>query len=114
VRVPCSQDQCQKRARWLPVVLLRRSAKSEPASVRFRRLGYCDEHKAASTLPTVLSDEGFARLAKHLRESGLPEPKPQYSELVWERLLPADLQRLARRQDQTLSPPKDPDGGPAF
>jgi len=112
--VPCSQDQCQKRARWLPVVLLRRSAKGEPASVRFRRLGYCDEHKAKGTLKTVLSDEGFARLAKHLRESGLPEPSPRHSELVWERLRPADLQRLARRQDKTLSPPEDPDGGIAF
>ena len=112
--MPCSQDQCQKRARWLPVVLLRRSAKGEPARVRFRRLGYCDEHKAASTLKTVLSDEGSARLAKHLRESGLPEPKPQYSELAWERLRPADLQRLARRQDKTLSSPADSDADIAF
>lgn len=112
--MPCSQDQCDKRARWIPVLLLRRRPSDTPARVKFRRLGYCDDHRASSTVETFLSDEAHARLAKHLRESGHPEPVRKHASLAWEKVTQADLGRLQRRQDRTLSPPRDPDEGIAF
>lgn len=112
--MPCSQDQCEKRARWVPVLLLRRKAKDDPTRVKFRRLGYCDDHRASGTAATFLSDEAHARLAKHLRENGLPEPVQKLTSLTWEKATQSDLGRLARHQDHTLSKTSDPDEGIAF
>jgi len=113
----CSRDQCQARARWIPVLCLhpRRAGKGPPTRVRFRRVGYCEAHRSETTLDSLLSAEGAARLSKHLREAGLPEPDPRLTELSWERARPADVQRLARKRD--LTPAKttdDPDEGIAF
>lgn len=109
--MPCSLDKCPRSPRWVPVLALRGRRADEPTRVKFRRLGYCDEHREACGLDTFLSGEGSAKLSKLLREAGLPEPDPRLTELAWERVASSDRSRLANRQDHTTS--EAPDEGVA-
>lgn len=101
--MPCSQDDCQQDAKWRPALELRASAKSKPRRLRFCRLGYCDDHRSAATLETFLSDEGWHKIAKHVRTLGLGRVDPKLTTLVFEPLTEADLAQLASGQDHTLS-----------
>lgn len=105
--MPCSQDQCPRTPRWVPVLELRAKRSDSPTRAKFRRLGYCDEHQKTCSLETFLSDEGSVKVSKLLREAGLSEPDPRLTALTWERTKSSDRSRLASRQDHTLTEPSD-------
>lgn len=102
--MPCSQDDCQEAPLWRPILELRRSRKDPPARVSFSQLGYCDEHKATSNLATFLSDEGFTKITKFLREAGRESPDRSLTTLGWSPISPAEAAALEADQHHTLSP----------
>ena len=101
--MPCSQDDCPADPRWQPALVLHPRRGGSTSKATFCRLGYCDEHRQIATVETFLSDEGFVKLAKFMRESGKAPPDRALVELDW---LPIDditKQSLAERQDHTQS-----------
>jgi hypothetical protein len=72
------------------------------------QLGYCDAHKATAVLSDYLSDEGFTKLAKFIREAGKPIPDKSLTTLGWEPISPEDAAELSLDQHRTTSaPPTD-------
>jgi hypothetical protein len=72
-----------------------RSAKKGPVTLlRFSQLVFCDEHKATSTLESFLSDEGFVKISKYMRENGKKAPAQRNTTLAWEKLSPELLETL--------------------
>ncbi len=102
--MPCSQDDCQSNPLWRPVIELR-SRRGGPAErVSFTQLGYCEIHKASSNLATFLSDEGFTKISKFLREAGHDTPDRPLTTLSWAAITPDEAETLAKDQHHTLSP----------
>ena len=83
---------------------LQKSSKHDPMLVKFHQLGYCDHHQTTLKIDAFLSDEGFTKLAKHLREAGKGRMQKKLSVLLWEELTDKDLAKLAGRQHRTRSP----------
>jgi hypothetical protein len=81
----CSQGDCQTDPAWTPVLEVRRRETDRATRVRFLALGYCDEHKRATKLANLLSDEGHVKISKYLRERGKPSPSQKLTTLAWER-----------------------------
>jgi len=104
--VPCSHEDCPQRPRWKPVLLLRQNPRSlNRRKLTFRQLGYCDDHKQATTVEALLSDEGHDKIDKVLREAGREKIDPRATTLSWEKLTEADRRRLRRVQHHTSTPP---------
>lgn len=101
--MPCSQDDCQGDARWRPVLELRSKKDSKPLRLHYIKLGYCDEHQRTTTIDTVLSDEGAAKIAKQVRELGLGKIEPRLTTLAWKPLTSAEVSHLSSGQDHTLT-----------
>lgn len=75
----------------------------------FLQLGYCAEHRHASSPATFLSDEGFSKIAKTLREAGKEKIDRRHTTLAWEPLTRTDLRRLGRSQHHTVAVAKTTD-----
>lgn len=104
---PCSHDDCREPARWQPLLELRSGPRAVPRRLTFLRLGYCDEHRQTLGLGPLLSDEGFAKIARDLREAGREKISRDATTLAWRRLANYDLRRLLCSQDRTSSPRGD-------
>jgi len=88
------------------VLLLRQNPRSlNRRKLTFRQLGYCDDHKQATTVEALLSDEGHDKIDKVLREAGREKIDPRATTLSWEKLTEADRRRLRRVQHHTSTPP---------
>jgi hypothetical protein len=72
--MPCSTPGCARTPRWRPSLDLRSRKDGSPTRLTFVRLAYCDEDKEKAKLETFLSDEGFSKIARHLRERGKEVP----------------------------------------
>ncbi len=103
----CSHDDCKEPARWRPALELRARKGSEPRLARFTQLAYCDQHRASLGIETFLSDEGFVKLVKHVREAGLAAPSKQHTTLTWVKLTPEEMDTADERQQQTTTPVED-------
>jgi hypothetical protein len=100
----CSHDDCQLPPRWKPVLELRSKARATSRRLRFTQLGYCDLHKRTTSLSTFLSDEGFNKIAKTVREAGKERIDQRHTTLAWEPLTGADRRRLGHTQHHTATP----------
>ena len=67
----------------------------------FSQLGYCDEHKSVLNLASFLSDEGFTKITKFLREAGHAAPDRPLTTLGWNELDPDEAAALAENQHHT-------------
>lgn len=105
--MPCSQDECPSEAHWQPVIETRWRRGEKPERCALLQLGYCDGHKTTSSLATVLSDEGFTKISKFLREAGRPSPDRSLTTLGWNELDPFEAAELAERQHHTQSPEEE-------
>ena len=84
-----------------------RSAKKGPVTLlRFSQLVFCDEHKASSSLESFLSDEGFVKISKYMRENGKIAPVQRCTTLTWKMLSEAELTQLAPAVE-AAKPPED-------
>jgi hypothetical protein len=99
--ISCSHDDCQSPSRWKPVLLLRSRPRDAGRQISFERLGYCDAHRESLTLATFLSDEGWKKIARALREAGKEKCDQNHTLLTWTRLSKADLHRIGRLQHHT-------------
>jgi len=79
----CSHDDCPDSPAWHPAIVLRSRRSAAPRRAVLVHLGYCDGHRGSLTLATFLSDEGFTKLAKHVREAGKPAPDRPLTTLEW-------------------------------
>jgi hypothetical protein len=92
--MPCSQGSCQKDGRWRPALDLR-SRKAGPATrLHFTELAVCDGHKEVATVSDFLSDEGFTKIAKFMREMGKKPPIQRNITLAFELLTPEEQAKL--------------------
>ena len=90
----CSFDACNKEGRWQPVLELRVRKKDPPTKARLVKLGYCDGHKQVMTIDDVLSDEGFTKISKFMRERGKQPPSKRNITLVFEELSDTEVMKL--------------------
>jgi hypothetical protein len=54
--------------------------------IRFVEIGYCDEHQEKTTISSLLSDEGGAKITKYAREHGLGTADTKKATLSWEKI----------------------------
>jgi len=108
--MPCSTENCSNEASWQPVLEMRSAKKGPVTTVKLTQLVYCDTHKAASTLASFLSDEGFVKIAKFMRENGKKAPAQRNTTLTWSKLSPELLETMS---PMTIAQP-DPDDDLAF
>lgn len=90
----CSQGRCQNPCEWKPVLELRTKKSDPPTRLRFKTLGYCTEHKSGLVLSNFLSDEGFVKIAKFMRENGKPSPVQKITSLAFEALTKEEIKTL--------------------
>lgn len=88
---------------------LRASPRGTARRLYFEQLGYCDAHKKSTTIATFLSEEGWDRMAKTLREAGKERIDRRSTTLAWELLTGKERQQLGRSQHRTTSPKKQDD-----
>jgi hypothetical protein len=80
----CHLNNCKNPGTCSPVLELRpRKNKSGP-KLRFKDVSVCDEHRETSTIDTFLSDEGYTKISKQLREAGKTPPARKNITLSWE------------------------------
>jgi hypothetical protein len=89
----CHVDNCRNPTRVLPVLELRRKKGEKPRRVWLREVSACEDHSRTLTLDDFLSDEGFDKLTKHLKQRGLPTPSRRLTTLAWEELPPDQITR---------------------
>jgi hypothetical protein len=102
--MPCSQDDCQEAPLWRPVLEMRSRRGEAPTKVSLDQLGYCESHKKSSGLATFLSDEGFTKITKFLREAGRDSPDRSLTTLGWSSLSSTEAALLETDQHHTMSP----------
>lgn len=112
--MPCSHEDCPRSPKWVPVLELRSGPRAVPRVLKFMRLGYCDEHRGATTLGSLLSEEGFNKIAKILRESGKEKISRDATTLAWRPMSYADKRRLSRSLHHTHAAPEPDDEELAF
>jgi hypothetical protein len=98
--MPCSTPGCARTPQWRPSLDLRSRKDGSPTRLTFVKLAYCDEDKEKAKLETFLSDEGFSKIARHLRERGKEVPVQKLTTLAWTRLDATSLAALSSDQDQ--------------
>jgi hypothetical protein len=80
----CYLAPCATPGIWQPVLNLRARADGPVTLLRFTSIRVCDDHKATSTVDSFLSDEGFHKLAHHMRDAGKTVPRQRLTTLSWE------------------------------
>lgn len=108
----CSHKGCPNAPAQRPVLETRSKIGRKITRVTFCQLGYCDEHRQSYALDDLLSPEGHAKLAKFMREKGLPEPDQKLTTLGWRPLDESDLEDLEDNQHHTNT--RSPDDDLAF
>lgn len=104
-KLACSREECPEPSRWRPVLELRTGPRAGPRRLHLLQLAYCDAHKRESTLESFLSDEGWNKITKTVREAGKERRLDRQSTtLSWERLEKEDLKRLRKKQQHTAAP----------
>ena len=79
----CYHRNCSKTPKWHPVLILRSRKNSSPFRMKFLQLLFCDSHRESYTLNDLLSDEGFTKISKFLKENGKTAPSQRCTILDW-------------------------------
>jgi len=82
--IPCSRTECPGSGTWTPVLLLRQQRGEKGLKARMLEIRQCTFHKEASGLEDFLSDEGWDKLSRHLREAGKGRFMKNFTTLTWE------------------------------
>jgi hypothetical protein len=106
----CSTENCSNDATWQPVFEMRSAKKGPVTTVKLTQLVFCETHKASSNLASFLSDEGFTKIAKFMRENGKKSPAQRNTTLTW---LQLSTELLETMSPLTITEP-DPDEDLAF
>jgi hypothetical protein len=80
----CKKEECPGTGIWVPVLLVRKRKEEKPLRVRFGEIFQCEFHKDHGTVADYLSDEGWDKLQKHLREAGKGRFIHSLTTLTWE------------------------------
>ena len=102
--MPCSFNNCKGSGRWAPILELRSRKNGAVTCLTFKKLAYCDEHKTTSSLTDFLSDEGFTKIVKHMRENGKVAPVQRNTTLAWKALSENEQQQLSPIVDAAKPP----------
>jgi hypothetical protein len=81
----CYLSPCTEPGIWQPILNLKSRSNGTVTALRFAAIRACDKHKTASTVDSFLSDEGFDKLARHLRDAGKSAPQRRLTTLSWKR-----------------------------
>jgi hypothetical protein len=80
----CSKQDCTANGIWIPVL------KCTPDKKNFLtakiRLPLCDDHKAATTINDLVSNEGWKQICQVAINAGRKPPRREYTTIEWERL----------------------------
>jgi hypothetical protein len=66
----CSRKGCERNGIWIPRLLLRQKSDGPVLGASLPNWPVCAECKLDCTIDAFLSDEGWNKIAKHLREVG--------------------------------------------
>jgi hypothetical protein len=102
----CSFTCCKGSGCWTPILELRSRKNGNITCLTFKTLAYCNEHKKTSVLADFLSDEGFVKIVKHMRENGKVAPVQRCTTLTWKMLSETELAQLAPAVE-AAKPPED-------
>lgn len=91
----CSFNNCNGSGSWTPILELRSRKNGAVTCLTFKKLAYCNEHKTTSSLADFLSDEGFTKIVKHMRENGKIAPVQRCTTLTWKNLTEAEQTQLS-------------------
>ncbi len=81
----CARVKCTGQGIWVPVMLLSRTKKDEkPIRASLPEILQCETHKDVSTVADFLSDEGWDKMMRHLRENGKGVMVKNLTKLDWE------------------------------
>ena len=81
----CYLADCTAPGIWQPILNLKSRSNGAITTLRFKTIRVCDEHKTASTVDSFLSDEGYDKLSRNLRDSGKSVPQHRLTTLSWEK-----------------------------
>jgi hypothetical protein len=97
----CYLAACDTLGIWQPILNLKSRSNGAITTLRFKTIRVCDEHKKESTVDSFLSDEGFDKLVRHLRDAGKTIPLHRLTNLSWERA-PIDPSMAAAKEDSPV------------
>ena len=97
----CYLAPCDTPGIWQPILNLKSRSNGTVTTLRFKTIRVCDEHKKESTVDSFLSDEGFTKLAHHMRDAGKTVPQRKLITLSWERM-PVDPDKPAVTRDSPV------------
>lgn len=95
----CYLATCSSPGTWKPILKLRSRSNGPTAILRFRSISTCEDHRKTSTVDSFLSDEGFDKLTRHLRDAGKSVPIRRLTALDWE---PAPLEESAPSSEAAI------------
>ena len=81
----CYLTPCTEPGIWQPILNLKSRSNGAATTLRFTTIRVCDKHKTTSTVDSFLSDEGFDKLSRHMRDAGKSVPQHRLTSLAWER-----------------------------
>ena len=81
----CYLAACTETGIWQPILNLKSRSNGSVTPLRFTKIRVCDKHKTASTVDSFLSDEGFDKLARHMRDAGKSVPQHRLTTLAWKK-----------------------------
>lgn len=70
----CYKTDCEKDGTFKTVLELRSKKNGPVTKLRFRTVLFCEDHSKSIGILDVLSDEGFVKISKFMRENGKPAP----------------------------------------
>lgn len=95
----CYLATCSLPGIWKPILKLRSRSNGPTTILRFKSISTCKNHKKTSAVDSFLSDEGFDKLARHLRDAGKSIPIRRLTTLDWE---PAPLEESAPSSETAI------------
>jgi len=80
----CYLATCSSPGAWKPILKFRSRSNGPATILHFKSISTCEEHRKTSTVDSFLSEEGFDKLARHLRDAGKSVPIRRLTTLDWE------------------------------
>lgn len=102
----CYLSDCTAPGIWQPILNLKSRSNGAITTLRFKTIRVCDEHKTASTVDSFLSDEGYDKLSRNLRDAGKSVPQHRLTTLSWEKD-PIEEPSAAPPEDPTVVSPEE-------
>ncbi len=92
----CARKDCPGIGYYVPILQIRMKKKDKPLSAELPQLIVCEGHRLSSVVTDFLSDEGWDKIVKHLREAGRGGFSKTLTTLAWREIeVPNDSEELA-------------------